>query len=211
MKFFLLFFFSISTLIFGCLSQSEGSSTTTSILSSAQSQSSPSSSPSTTVTRTSFVSTSSLTSRTETTSLSDECYKLNSTCEECLSNNKCFFCFEDNSCKLYKVKGLFPEGCKASQARWFSCSVNFEALLIGLISAVVVVLLILGCCVCYCCNKTCKAMSDRSLQRFERNLKKKKDFIKQKNSERKREREAKNDAIRVKYGLKPSTYSSLEE
>lgn len=54
-------------------------------------------------------------------------------------------------------------------------------------------------------------MSDRSLQRFERNLKKKKDFIKQKNSERKREREAKNDAIRVKYGLKPSTYSSLEE
>lgn len=94
---------------------------------------------------------------------------------------------------------------------FFLFEVNFEALLIGLICALVVVLLIIGCCVCYCCNKTCKAISDRSMKRVEKKIIKQRDIYKQKNAERKREREAKNDAIRIKYGLKPSTYTSLED
>ena len=103
MKFFLLFFFTLLNLNFECLSQ------TTEITSRP-------------VSTTSFVSTSSLSSSPETTSSSNECHKLNSTCEECLANKNCFYCFEDNTCKEYKVNGLFPEGCKASQSRWFSCS-----------------------------------------------------------------------------------------
>lgn len=103
MKFFLLFFFTLLNLNFECLSQ------TTEITSKSSST-------------TSFIPTSSLSSSPQTTSSSNECFKLNNTCEECLANKLCFYCFEDNSCKEYKINGLFPEGCKASKSRWFSCS-----------------------------------------------------------------------------------------
>ncbi|CAF1050328.1 unnamed protein product [Brachionus calyciflorus] len=164
------------------------------------------------ITTTLSTTSSSTTLRDSTTSqVGDECFSLNSTCEDCLGNSKCFFCLETNSCQTYEVDGIFPKGCKASKSRWISCSLNFEALLIGLISGGVVILLIIGCCVCYCCNKTCKAISDRSMERFERKIRKQRDFIKQKNEERKKERQSRNDAIRIKYGLQPSTYSNLEE
>lgn len=49
------------------------------------------------------------------------------------------------------------------------------------------------------------------MKRVEKKILKQRDIYKQKNAERKREREAKNDAIRVKYGLKPKTYEPLED
>jgi len=45
----------------------------------------------------------------------------NTTCPACLKNDKCFYCNTDNSCKKLKFDGIFPSGCKASDARWFSC------------------------------------------------------------------------------------------
>jgi hypothetical protein len=92
----------------------------------------------------------------------DDCDKpVNSTCQECLGSKKCFFCNEDDTCRTYKISGIFPAGCKASQSRWFTCYLDFQALLIGVsVTGGIIVLIILGC-LCYCCNKTCKAMSDR--------------------------------------------------
>ena len=85
----------------------------------------------------------------------------NTTCEQCIKNEKCFYCKEDETCKPYKIKGIFPEGCSASKARWISCSLNFQALFIAAISLGAVILIIIFSCVCYCCNKSCKAISDR--------------------------------------------------
>lgn len=85
----------------------------------------------------------------------------NTTCDQCIKNDKCFYCKEDETCKPYKIKGIFPEGCAASKARWISCSLNFQALFIAAISLGAVILIIIFACVCYCCNKSCKAISDR--------------------------------------------------
>ncbi len=45
----------------------------------------------------------------------------NITCPACLKNDKCFYCYTDNQCKKLEFDGIFPRGCKASEARWFSC------------------------------------------------------------------------------------------
>lgn len=86
---------------------------------------------------------------------------LNATCSECIKNPDCFYCNTDNTCKHYKASGIFPEGCSAADARWISCSLNLQALIIGVAAGGTVILLIIFCCVCYCCSKTCKAVSDR--------------------------------------------------
>ena len=48
-----------------------------------------------------------------------------------------------------------------------------------------------------------------SFRRVESKIRKQGEQRRAKNEERRQERQAKNDAIRVKYGLKPSTYSEL--
>lgn len=50
----------------------------------------------------------------------------------------------------------------------------------------------------------------QSLRKLERRLAKQREELKQRTQARKEERQAKNDAIRVKYGLKPSTYTQIE-
>ena len=49
------------------------------------------------------------------------------------------------------------------------------------------------------------------MRRFERQLQKSREKIIQKTSERIQEREVRNEAIRVKYGLKPNTYTQLDK
>lgn len=134
----------------------------------------------------------------------------NTTCEQCLKNDKCFYCKEDETCKPYKIKGIFPEGCAASKARWISCSLNFQALFIAAISLGAVILIIIFSCICYCCNKSCKAISDRQLNRLEKKYKRQKEAILERNKEKRVERQAKNEEIRAKYGLKPATYSKFD-
>ena len=48
------------------------------------------------------------------------------------------------------------------------------------------------------------------MKKAEKKFQKQRMALKQKTEERKQERKTRNDAIRVKYGLKPSTYSEIE-
>ena len=84
----------------------------------------------------------------------------------------------------------------------FSQITNFSAsghILIYVIPSVAfVVLVILGCCVyCLCCRKR----RQRSLDRDDRKLQRRREEIKQRYAERRAERKMKTDAIRQKYGL----------
>ena len=149
-----------------------------------------------------------------TTPIYDECNQNSTSCEDCLKKSNCFFCDADNQCKTYSKGIIFPDNCPASKARWldcpFCCSLDLQALIIAVCVVGGVILLIMACCICYCCNKTCKAMSDRNLSKIEKKIAKQKEALRQKTEARKVERQTKNDAIRVKYGLKPSTYTQIE-
>jgi hypothetical protein len=48
------------------------------------------------------------------------------------------------------------------------------------------------------------------MKKIERKIAKQREQLRQKTEARKSERAERNDAIRVKYGLKPSTYSRME-
>lgn len=100
---------------------------------------------------------------------------------------------------------LSPWGlCLCNHCLLFSFSqiTNFPAsghILIYVIPSVsFVVLVILGCCVyCLCCRKR----RQRSLDRDDRKLQRRREEIKQRYAERRAERKMKTDAIRQKYGL----------
>ena len=61
-----------------------------------------------------------------------------------------------------------------------------------------VVLLSIGCCIyCWCC----RSRSSRKYDRADGNFRRKREELRQRNSERRAERRLKTDAIRKKYGL----------
>lgn len=126
---------------------------------------------------------------------------VNVTCEDCIANNKCFFCEEDSSCRKLTFDGIFPSGCKASSARWFSCGLDLQALMIGAAALGFVVILVTFCCLCYCFNSTCKAISNSSYNRVQKRILKQRTALKMMNEERRQERTARNDAMRAKYGI----------
>ena len=49
------------------------------------------------------------------------------------------------------------------------------------------------------------------MRRFERKLQKSREKIRQQTNEKRQEREVRNEAIRVKYGLKPKSYTELDK
>eukprot|EP00057_Strongylocentrotus_purpuratus_P028029 XP_011682503.1 PREDICTED: pituitary tumor-transforming gene 1 protein-interacting protein isoform X1 [Strongylocentrotus purpuratus] len=139
---------------------------------------------------------------TPTPTPEQECQSLNATCEECVKapKAKCYYCLATKECRLYPASAILPnKECALSQARWGTCLINFEALIIAM--SVIAGLILIGVpCGIYCCccrssgNKAKWAREDASQER-------KKDERKMKHEQKKMERKVKNDEIRRKYGL----------
>lgn len=83
----------------------------------------------------------------------------------------------------------------------FALIVDLQALMIGAGALGFVVVLITFCCLCYCFNSTCKAISNSSYNRVQKRILKQRTALKMMNEERRQERSARNDAMRAKYGI----------
>ncbi|GAV03621.1 hypothetical protein RvY_14017 [Ramazzottius varieornatus] len=132
--------------------------------------------------------------------------QLQQTCEACVNveGAKCYYCRNNSSgragCHLYPAEHVFPRSdeCPLADARWGTCWVNFEALIItmGIVGGLllVTVLTTLYCC---CCRRNRGAHSDVQELRWERETTERQ----QRHADRRAEREAKMAGIREKYGL----------
>ncbi|KAL4635826.1 pituitary tumor-transforming gene 1 protein-interacting protein-like [Arapaima gigas] len=132
----------------------------------------------------------------------------NTSCEECLKNVSCLWCQTTQKCITYPVRTLLPPHslCPLPEARWGSCWVNFQTLIITIsVVAVVIIIAIFICC--FCCCKCENIGTKRTEAKIEKQANKRK--VKQ--EERKTEMKMRHDEIRRKYGLtKDSPYSRFE-
>ena len=78
---------------------------------------------------------------------------------------------------------------------------DLQALMISAGAIGLVAVIITLCCVCYCFNSTCKAISNSSYNRVQKRINKQRAALKMMNEERRQERAVRNDAMRAKYGI----------
>ncbi|GFN80510.1 pituitary tumor-transforming gene 1 protein-interacting protein, partial [Plakobranchus ocellatus] len=129
------------------------------------------------------------------------CNALNASCSDCLGNSKCMYCYTDNTCKLYPSGKIIPPSsyCALDKARWGTCLVNFEALLISMgVIGGVLLLTITGCCI-YCCY--CRKGKNKRYEREDAKFESQRMERKARQEERRNERRSRLDEIRMKYGL----------
>ncbi|VDM38482.1 unnamed protein product [Toxocara canis] len=126
---------------------------------------------------------------------------VNATCEMCVSKGAhCFWCEKTKNCSDYMWH--FPN-CPLDGVRYKNCWVNWSALTITLGVLGGIILAIICCCCCYCCYR-CKRCRRRWVQRaFERRYAKEmaqRLAMENKQEQRRMERKAQIDEIRIKYG-----------
>lgn len=129
----------------------------------------------------------------------------NGTCEECSKpSSNCYWCANNKKCGTYEVKHhKNQKNCQGSDVYTRQCFLSSSLLLIIIPCVVGGVLIILGCLIyCCCCRRCCRGRKDL-FQKEDKKLKKEKGERRQINDHRKAERQAKNEEIRLKYGLKP--------
>ncbi|XP_071479541.1 pituitary tumor-transforming gene 1 protein-interacting protein-like isoform X1 [Diadema antillarum] len=139
---------------------------------------------------------------TTTITPEEECSRLNTSCDACVKapKAKCYYCLSTKRCSLYPASDILPnKECPLSEARWGTCLINFEALIISMSVIAGMILIGVPCCIyCCCCrgsgNKAKWAREDAKTER-------QKEERKMKHEQKKAERKAKNDEIRRKYGL----------
>ena len=134
------------------------------------------------------------------------CAEKNNSCSDCVGfKGNCFWCKSTGMCKNY-VKD--QKGCPSSEVYYKQCYVSGNLLIIIVPCVVGGLLIIIGCCIyCCCCRKCCskkKGMFDKE----DKKLKKDRMERKQLQDHRKAERQARNEEIRMKYGLKPASGDS---
>lgn len=158
----------------------------------------------TTITTTTTTSVANTTTLLTTTEKPDGCNNKtgNITCDTCIENSDCLFCKETNKCIKLVFDGLYPTGCPLSKARWSVCFLDLQALIISVSVIGTVILIVIFSAICYCCNATCRTVTNHRIGRVERKLRKEKNQRDVERNERRGEREKKYDDIRVKYGLK---------
>ncbi|BFY98981.1 hypothetical protein BsWGS_02021 [Bradybaena similaris] len=131
----------------------------------------------------------------------EECAKLNTSCDTCLTSSKCLYCYSDNTCKRYPSGSILPSSdvCALDEARWGVCWLNFQAMIISVsVIGGVIVFTITFCCIyCCCCRNSGRKKQELEDQKFES----KKMERKVKQNDRKAERKSRMDDIRKKYGL----------
>lgn len=126
------------------------------------------------------------------------CTQGNASCGECVKDIKCFWCSADHSCKQYPASKIIPRDCEGNDWYWKQCFAAGSILIYVIPSVCFVVLVIIGCGVyCLCCRKR----KQKSYEREDRKMQRRREEIKQRHAERRAERKIRTDAIRQKYGL----------
>ncbi|XP_071942287.1 pituitary tumor-transforming gene 1 protein-interacting protein-like isoform X2 [Antedon mediterranea] len=125
-----------------------------------------------------------------------------SDCDKCLSipGGKCFYCSTENKCADYPVGDIFPtKDCKLKNARWGTCKINFQALLISMGVIAGIILIAITYCVCRCC--CCKSNNSAKWAKEDAKVERQKEDRQLRHDQKKADRKARNDEIRRKYGL----------
>lgn len=134
--------------------------------------------------------------------------KSNTSCGDCTSpSSNCYWCSNNQKCGNYDPKKLKDQvNCQGSDMYYRQCLISGKLLIIIVPSVVGGVLLILGCLIYCCCCRRCRGRKDK-YDKEDKKLKKERSERKQIYDHRKAEREARNEDIRMKYGLKPAPAS----
>ncbi|XP_033124566.1 pituitary tumor-transforming gene 1 protein-interacting protein-like [Anneissia japonica] len=123
-------------------------------------------------------------------------------CESCLSISgaKCYYCSTGNVCADYPVGDIFPnKDCPLKNARWGTCKINFQALLISMGVIAGILIIAVTYCVCRCC--CCKNNSRAKWAKEDAKVERQKQERQMRHDQKKADRKARNDEIRRKYGL----------
>lgn len=116
-------------------------------------------------------------------------------CSNCTDDDSCVWCESDNLCKngtWYGPDGEIIKGC--SDWRWKQCKVNGKAVFwsaVGIAALIVLLVLVGGACCCYCC--CCRRKTYQRYYDVE-------DLRAKEREERRREGEARRNAMYDKYG-----------
>ena len=136
------------------------------------------------------------------------CNKRNVSCGDCVEEKSCFYCWKSKSCHYYPFQVLHPvpETCgDLADMSYMTCLVSEKTLWIaigtGSGTLLVALLLVFYCC---CCRK--KSSAERLIDDLAKSDSKR-TTRRAELDERRREREARHDAMRAKYGLKGSPFN----
>ena len=141
----------------------------------------------------------------DTPDTTDPCVALNTSCEECISgaeDTDCYMCA--GACLRLDFSGLTSGSCPLEELKLGQCTLSALALIV-VISGGALLLLLAGCVLmglalyCYCkfCRKCRGAPKPRGNDRVDTEMR----DMKERNSQRRAERTARNDETRRKYGL----------
>lgn len=133
----------------------------------------------------------------------------NANCSSCINGTfslKCAWCSESSTCLPYDptsdIKDL--KGCTGSFYA-SNCVVNHMMVLVGVGIAGAVVLLAIAAVTLWCCCCRGRKARKKKMLKEELQYQRQRDAISTKHEASRAERQEKNDAIRVKYGLKKNT------
>lgn len=141
------------------------------------------------------------------TSSPDECQTGSSDCEACMNIGvKCLWCATaEQKCMDYPYGQVIPRSsvCPLKDARWGTCSINYEALLIsvGIIGGILFLLLSACCCYCCCLRECLNKRRAKKNRKEDHKEELERDTRRIKHDERRAERKSRMDEIRQKYGL----------
>jgi len=134
----------------------------------------------------------------------DNCTQLsNTSCQECIKNVECLWCNTNNTCAPYPYKNVLPPAslCSLGAARWGVCWLNFEAMIIGVSVVGGILIISITLIFCKCCGCCCFSKSGQKFRQEEERMERERQERSMRQSERKLDRQRKNDDIRRKYGL----------
>ncbi|XP_019856961.1 PREDICTED: pituitary tumor-transforming gene 1 protein-interacting protein-like isoform X2 [Amphimedon queenslandica] len=138
-------------------------------------------------------------------------------CGECVGasnpdlsqGGRCYFCKKtdkgkENVCLPYGFNLPIASSSECPGLNFNIDNCTITALVYIILICVFVVLFFAGCCIiCCCCCCWCHRRRQRQRELEDENYMQERDHIRQKSSERRAERKAKNDEIRKKYDLRP--------
>jgi hypothetical protein len=139
------------------------------------------------------------------------CVKNDTSCDECVGlKGDCYWCKNNKKCGKFETKLDVKDqkNCKGSDVYYKQCYLSSKLLIIVIPSVVGGLLLIIGCCIYCCCCRKCCSKKKGLFDKEDKKLKKERNERKQQQDHRKAERQARNEEIRMKYGLKPASGDS---
>jgi hypothetical protein len=138
------------------------------------------------------------------------CNKNNVSCGDCVGlKDNCYWCENNKKCGDFVAnKHKNQKNCQGSDVYYRQCYISSNLLIIILPCAAGVLLLIIGCCIYCCCCRKCCSKKKGIFDKEDKKLKREKNERKQLQDHRKAERQARNEEIRMKYGLKPASGDS---